>query len=77
MLGALLLRGAIRHMRELMNPAVYGGAPLLGVKGVCIISHGSSNALAAYNAIRVAAESLDQKLTERLVAGVKIMNGAF
>lgn len=77
MLGALLLRGATRHMQEVMNPAVYGGAPLLGVNGVCIISHGSSNALAAYNAIRVAVESVDQKLTERLVAGVKTMNGVF
>ena len=77
MLGALLLRGATRHMKEVMNPAVYGGAPLLGVNGVCIISHGASHALAAYNAIRVAVESVDQKLTERLVAGVKTMNGVF
>lgn len=76
-LGALLLRGATRHMREVMDPSAYGGAPLLGVKGVCIISHGSSNALAVYNAIRVAAESVDQKLTERLVAEVKLINGAF
>ena len=39
-----------------MDYSEYGGAPLLGVKGVCIICHGSSNANAIRNAIRVAAE---------------------
>ena len=43
-----------------------GGAPLLGVKGVCIISHGRSNAKAIKNAIRVAADFASSNMNERI-----------
>jgi len=49
----------------------YGGAPLLGVKGVCIICHGRSNANAIKNAIRVAAEFSSGKINDRIASEFK------
>src|SRR5262250_1937432 len=54
--GALLARSAFTDFKKRLDHTEYGGAPLLGVKGVCIITHGSSNANAMKNAVRVAAE---------------------
>jgi glycerol-3-phosphate acyltransferase PlsX len=54
--GALLSRQAFREFKQRLDYSEYGGAPLLGVRGVCIVSHGSSNERAIMNAIRVAAE---------------------
>ncbi len=54
--GALLSRKAFTTFKRKMDPSEYGGAPLLGVRGVCIVGHGSSNDLAIRNGIRVAAE---------------------
>ena len=54
--GALLSRKAFSTFKRRMDPSEYGGAPLLGVRGVCIVGHGSSNDLAIRNGIRVAAE---------------------
>jgi len=54
--GALLSRSAFADFKKRLDHTEYGGAPLLGVKGVCIITHGSSNANAIKNAVRVAAE---------------------
>jgi glycerol-3-phosphate acyltransferase PlsX len=51
----------------------YGGAPLLGVKGVCIITHGRSNANAIKNAVRVAAEFAGGRVNERIEA--ELANG--
>ncbi|HVW77511.1 MAG TPA: phosphate acyltransferase PlsX [Alloacidobacterium sp.] len=55
--GALLSRKAFNAFKKRLDPSEYGGAPLLGVRGVCIIGHGSSNERAIYNGIRVTAES--------------------
>jgi glycerol-3-phosphate acyltransferase PlsX len=55
-LGYVLAKGAFKDFKRRLDYSEYGGAPLLGVKGVCIIGHGSSNAYAIKNAIRVAAE---------------------
>src|SRR6516162_11327389 len=55
--GYLLSRSAFADFRKRLDHTEYGGAPLLGVKGACIITHGSSNANAIKNAVRVAAES--------------------
>ena len=65
--GAALCRKAFRSMRARLDYAAYGGAPLLGVKGVCIIGHGRSNAGAVSNAIRVARESVASNLNEVIV----------
>ena len=54
--GALLSRKAFNEFRRRLDYREYGGAPLLGVRGVCIIGHGSSNDRAIFNGIRVAYE---------------------
>lgn len=54
--GALLSRRAFNDFRRRLDYTEYGGAPLLGVRGVCIIGHGSSNDNAIFNGIRVAYE---------------------
>jgi glycerol-3-phosphate acyltransferase PlsX len=54
--GALLSRKAFSTFKNKTDPSEYGGAPLLGVRGVCIVGHGSSNERAIRNGIRVAAE---------------------
>jgi glycerol-3-phosphate acyltransferase PlsX len=58
--GYLLSRRAFDDFKKRLDYSEYGGAPLLGVRGVCIVGHGSSNAHAIKNAIRVAAESADR-----------------
>jgi glycerol-3-phosphate acyltransferase PlsX len=54
--GALLSRKAFNDFKKRLDHSEYGGAPLLGVRGVCIVGHGSSNERAIMNGIRVAAE---------------------
>ncbi|MDD2455012.1 MAG: phosphate acyltransferase PlsX [Kiritimatiellae bacterium] len=51
MFGALLLKGALETLKHRMDPEIYGGAPLLGVPGTVIITHGSSTYRAIYHAI--------------------------
>ena len=55
-MGALLSRKAFANFKKRIDYSEYGGAPLLGVRGVCIVGHGSSNERAIMNGIRVAAE---------------------
>lgn len=66
-LGALLASSAFNELKKKMDYAEYGGAPLLGVDGRCIISHGSSNPKAIKNAIRVAAEFKTQDVNKHIV----------
>ncbi len=54
--GALLARKAFLNFKKRLDYSEYGGAPLLGLRGVCIVGHGSSNDRAILNGIRVAAE---------------------
>ncbi len=60
--GFLLSRQAFVAFKKRLDYSEYGGAPLLGIKGVCIICHGSSNPNAIKNAIRVASEFANSKL---------------
>jgi len=60
MLGGFLMRGALRNVKKRTDYAEYGGAPLVGVNGVCIICHGKSNSRAIYNAVRVAGEFVEK-----------------
>jgi phosphate acyltransferase len=60
-LGPMLLEAA-----EELDPDTYGGAVLLGVDGVCVISHGSSSAKAIVNAIRLAADCVAAGVVARL-----------
>jgi glycerol-3-phosphate acyltransferase PlsX len=71
-LGGLLARQAFKAFRKRVDYAEYGGAPLLGVKGVCIICHGRSNANAMKNAIRVAAEFADGRINEKIEAELEL-----
>lgn len=71
-LGALLTRGAFRRFKKRVDYAEYGGAPLLGVGGMCIISHGRSTAKAIKNAIRVAAECVENKVIEHIRKGIAV-----
>ncbi len=54
--GALLSRKAFNDFKKRLDYSEYGGAPLLGIRGVCIVNHGSSNDRAIFNGIRVTAE---------------------
>ena len=64
--GALLSRKAFNDFKKRLDYSEYGGAPLLGVRGVCIVNHGSSNDRAIYNGIRVTAEFVQAGINERL-----------
>jgi glycerol-3-phosphate acyltransferase PlsX len=64
--GYLLSRSAFADFKKRLDHTEYGGAPLLGVKGVCFITHGSSNANAIKNAIRVAAEFAQSGINEKI-----------
>jgi glycerol-3-phosphate acyltransferase PlsX len=70
-LGALLARESFRSIRDKTNYEEYGGSPLLGVDGICIIAHGSSTPLAVKNALRVAAESIEQQVNPHIVEEIR------
>ncbi len=65
-IGYVLSRAAFADFRKRVDYSEYGGAPLLGVRGVCIICHGRSNANAIKNAIRVAKEFAEAKVNQRI-----------
>jgi len=64
--GAKLSQGAFKGLKKKIDYTEYGGAPLLGTKGVCVIGHGRSNANAVKNAIRVAAGLARARINERI-----------
>ena len=66
--GYLLSRSAFSDFKKRLDHTEYGGAPLLGVKGACFITHGSSNANAIKNAIRVAAEFVERRINQNIEA---------
>ncbi len=73
-LGAILAMGVFKEIRSHADPASYGGAPLLGANGVVIIGHGSSNAFATFNGIRVASEAIDHDVNHLIEAELKSIN---
>ena len=68
--GAMLSRNAFTDFKKRLDHTEYGGAPLLGVKGVCFITHGSSNTNAMKNAIRVASEFAERRINQEIERGV-------
>jgi glycerol-3-phosphate acyltransferase PlsX len=64
--GAILSQGAFKGLKKTIDYTEYGGAPLLGVRGVCVIGHGRSNASAVKNAIRVAAGLARARSNEKI-----------
>ena len=71
MLGALLFYKGIQRIKAKSDPAVHGGAPLLGIRGTCIIGHGASSALAVKNGIGVACESINHHINHLIVEGIE------
>jgi len=65
-LGTALLRNNLKRIKQRIDHAEHGGGLLLGVAGICIISHGSSQAPSVYNAIRLAKEAVDNQVLQRL-----------
>ncbi len=65
-LGGALIRPAARRLRTRLDPDTYGGAYLLGLRGLAVIAHGSSGRRAIANAIRLAARGAEQRVVERL-----------
>ena len=69
--GGLLAKPALKRIHQKTNSDEYGGMPLLGVNGVCIIAHGGSSPLAIRNAIRMAGESIRQQVNPHIVEEVQ------
>jgi glycerol-3-phosphate acyltransferase PlsX len=77
--GGLLIRPAARGMRTRLDPDTYGGAYLLGLRGLAVIAHGNSPRRAIANAIRLAARGVEhdvvgrlaQRLPERVLASAR------
>jgi len=74
--GALLSRSAFTDFKKRLDHTEYGGAPLLGVRGVCIITHGSSNSNAMKNAVRVAAEFSQRGINDSIERGLAALRPA-
>ncbi len=74
-LGYVLSRAAFTDFKKRVDYSEYGGAPLLGIRGVCIICHGRSNANAIKNAIRVAAEFAEHRINDRIESELRRWTG--
>ncbi len=72
--GYLLSKGAFDSIKTQLNPARYGGAPLLGLRGNVLKAHGSSNREAVMNAIRIADEIVSADLNQRILADIEQVN---
>lgn len=70
-LGAFLSRGAFADFKKRVDYSEYGGAPLLGLNGICVICHGRSDAKAISNAIRVAKEFATGKIDEAVASEIE------
>lgn len=57
-LGAMTMKSGLKELKTKLSPDTYGGAPILGVKGACLVGHGSSNEIAIKNGILVAARTV-------------------
>ena len=68
--GYVLSRKAFQEFKKKIDYSEYGGAPLLGVRGITVIGHGRSNANAIKNAIRVATELCRSKVNEKIEQGL-------
>ena len=65
-LGAFLVKVSIRDLRKVLDYAEYGGAPLLGANGVCIVCHGESPPKAIKNALKMAADMVRERVNEHI-----------
>ena len=72
--GAMLAQGALKSIKRRMDPEAYGGAPLLGLNGTVIKTHGSAREKAIMNAIRVAGETIQHKINDTIAREVAQAN---
>ena len=70
-IGAMLSRGAYKNFKKSLNYAEYGGAPFLGINGVCIKAHGNSSSLAIKNSIFVAENFVNNHVNEHIKERLK------
>lgn len=73
-LGGMLAKGAFQSIRKKTNADEYGGSPLLGINGVCIIGHGGSSPIAVKNAIRAAVQSIKSQVNPHIVEEIQRYN---
>jgi glycerol-3-phosphate acyltransferase PlsX len=69
--GAMLAKPAFRNIKKRLDYSEHGGAPLLGVRKIVVIGHGSSNARAIRNAIRSVKEFSENRASERIEQGIE------
>lgn len=70
-IGTALLKPNLRRIKQRIDHAEHGGCLLLGVDGICVISHGSSQAPSIFNAIRLAKEAIDHQVSNRIQGRVE------
>lgn len=70
-IGYLLMKPALRNFKKKTDYDEYGGAPLLGINGTCIISHGRSTSKAIKNAIKVASDFAENKVYETIASAIE------
>jgi glycerol-3-phosphate acyltransferase PlsX len=69
-LAGLVLKGGLKELADSISSDTYGGAPLLGVKGACIVGHGSSNATAIKNGVLITAKIARQKVPDLIAEAI-------
>lgn len=74
-LGSAILKPNLRRIKQRIDHAEHGGALLLGVSGICIISHGSSQAPSIFNAIRMAKEAVDNRVLQQIQCQYQSLQG--
>ncbi len=72
-LAALVVRPALRKIRDRFDPAEYGAQPLLGVDGYVLIGHGRSDGRAVRNALRTARRAVEAELLEKIRSGLGLL----
>jgi len=71
MLGAMLMKSRLNHIKKFADYSEYGSAPLLGVNGLVMISHGRSSPKAVKNALKAAKREIDHNIMSQLRDAVK------
>ncbi len=74
-IGTTLALSALKRFSRLMDYAEYGGAPFLGLKGICFVCHGASNSKAIANAVNMAAKFVDKRANEHLMESLSAAAG--
>jgi glycerol-3-phosphate acyltransferase PlsX len=71
-IGALLMKPSLRQVKRRMDYSEYGGAPLLGLAGLLVKAHGSSNRKAFANAVKVTSDLLGSGITQKMAEACQI-----